>query len=188
MIIPTPPPVVARQGDRDVYCLQYLDVVEQDLIFHRPSTLYVMGAFSPADQPESRYAVRVEGGTNVVAVDGQGQIIPDGVHLIVTEVPGGVRGQAGKVQMDLAVFSGSVYAPQSMVAIGTTAGSPDSSSIAYINNCMGAHCLDDAPWGSIVGREIILGIGNARDITITGSGARDAQQEAEPVAVLSWSN
>ena len=142
------------------FCTPYLDLPQGDVIFHGgPATLYVTGGTIPAGSA-TNYALRVGG--NMVALDPQGQLIQDGVHIIVTEVDGARAGRvdiAGKI-------SGSVYAPQSVVVLKG---------------------WEDMPLGAVVGREIML-ILKGRT-TITGSPtAASSDSETEGARILSWTN
>lgn len=147
-------------GSGMTFCTSYLDLPAGDVIFHGgPATLYLTGGTIPAGS-ETNYALRVGG--NMVALNQQGQLIPDGVHIIVTEVDGERAGRvdiAGKI-------SGSVYAPQSVVVVRGWEG---------------------IPLGSVIGREVML-ILKGRT-TITGSPtAASANADHEGARILSWTN
>lgn len=150
---------------RITLCVPYVDVNEGDLIFHAPTTLYVTGSKAVPDRPldmrANDFAVRVAG--QLGAVDSQGRLIPDGVHVIVTDMAGD---QAGGVYLNGA-FSGSVYAPQSTVVVKG-----------------GYETL-----GAVAGREVFVGI-SGPSLTLGSSSANEGETESgeTPITLLSWTN
>jgi len=150
--------------DALTFCTPYVDMPGGDLIFHGRTQLYLTGSTVPPDDSSSPYAFRVPG--NVLAVDREGNPIPDGVHVIVTDVD---SARAGRVDIG-GSFSGSVFAPQSTVLI-RSAGQ------------------DGLVLGSLVGRELILVLKDRTEITgPPDEGEPLVMDEGNPLSLLNWMN
>jgi hypothetical protein len=162
--------VDALPGDGQILlCLQYLYAQTEGaenhppVIFHAPTTLYLTG------QNEEGFALRAH---ELYAVDDAGELLPNGVRIIVTGVEPPL---AGTVRVDSNHFGGSIYAPQSTVVVDR--GMPQTE-----------------PWyfGGIVGREVVFWMAG-RNVTFPGSADAAEAAAAAPYTrvkprLISWQN
>ncbi len=96
-------------------CVQYLVTgwgAGSGVLFRAPATVYVTGKDRDNTAVHVKEIWAVDPGHVVAAA---APLIPDGVKIIVTKAPKGEK--AGRIQMLLSRFSGSIYAPESYLLI-----------------------------------------------------------------------
>jgi len=148
-------------------CVQYVYIEgpgnsDPKLVFNAPTTIYVTSSYQPSPLAD-RVAVNAH---DVEAVDSANQLYPDGVNIVTTS-PGPAG--PGTITLNSSRFSGSIYAPDSFIAITPVSGQADRA------------------FSKIVGREVWMWVPSTH-VTIDDSVVNGSRPSQTTATINAWQN